>query len=275
VVGDRDTLVALTGASGDDLAGALAVLDRGGAVVTDPFLIDGGMVTLDIVTSPPPDPNGEIGEISERKISVPGHLLRTGRYATRGLISPAVAAQAGMGIVPTGLVALTTDVPETGTVDRLTADLAEAGLDAPFVETGPDGENDVVLYILAAASALITLGAAGIATGLAAADGRADLTTLAAIGAAPGVRRRLSLSQSGVIAGLGSVLGVTAGIGSAFAALAAVNESRSAQWPAPMPYPLAVPWLNLLLILVVPLVAMLGAGLLTRSRLPIERRRPT
>jgi putative ABC transport system permease protein len=33
-----------------------------------------------------------------------------------------------------------------------------------------------------------------------------------------------------------------------------------------------VPWLNLAVLLAVPLVAMLGAGLLTRSRLPIERR---
>jgi putative ABC transport system permease protein len=34
-----------------------------------------------------------------------------------------------------------------------------------------------------------------------------------------------------------------------------------------------VPWLNVgIALLVVPLIAMLGAGLLTRSRLPIERR---
>jgi putative ABC transport system permease protein len=34
-----------------------------------------------------------------------------------------------------------------------------------------------------------------------------------------------------------------------------------------------VPWLNLgLALLVVPLISMIGAGLLTPSRLPIERR---
>jgi putative ABC transport system permease protein len=33
-----------------------------------------------------------------------------------------------------------------------------------------------------------------------------------------------------------------------------------------------VPWLNLATLVAVPVVAMLGAGLLTRSRLPIERR---
>jgi putative ABC transport system permease protein len=35
---------------------------------------------------------------------------------------------------------------------------------------------------------------------------------------------------------------------------------------------LTVPWQALGIMLAVPLVAMLGAGLLTRSRLPIERR---
>ncbi|MFI5838875.1 FtsX-like permease family protein [Catenuloplanes sp. NPDC051500] len=276
VVGNRDTLVALTGASGDDLAQAVAVLDRGGAVVTDPFLIDNGTVLLDAVTAPPPAPDGQVtGEVTESPMTVPGYLLRTGRHATLGVVSPAVAKQAGMDVAATGLVALTSGEPEITTIDRLTADLAEAGLGDPFVERGPVNNTDVFLYILAAASALITLGAAAIATGLAAADGRADLSTLAVIGAAPGVRRRLSLSQSGVIAGLGSLLGIAAGIGSAFAALAATNESRMDRWPIPTPYPLAVPWLSLMLILIVPLVAMLGAGLLTRSRLPIERRRPT
>jgi putative ABC transport system permease protein len=39
------------------------------------------------------------------------------------------------------------------------------------------------------------------------------------------------------------------------------------------PYPLLVPWPTLLVVLLaVPVVAMLGAGLLTRSRIPIERR---
>jgi putative ABC transport system permease protein len=118
-----------------------------------------------------------------------------------------------------------------------------------------------------------TLGAAAIATGLAAADGRADLTTLAAVGASPQVRRRLSMSQSGVIAGLGSLLGAAAGLGASISVLFALNQSSAGVWPAPTPYPITVPWLNLAVaLLVVPAIAMLGSGLLTRSRLPIERR---
>lgn len=76
-----------------------------------------------------------------------------------------------------------------------------------------------------------------------------------------------------MIAGLGSVLGAAAGLGASTAVLAALNRGFADVWPAPTPYRIAVPWLNLgVALLVVPLVAMLGAGLLTRSRLPIERR---
>jgi len=86
-------------------------------------------------------------------------------------------------------------------------------------------------------------------------------------------RRALSLSQSGVIAGLGSLLGAVAGLGASTAVLFALNQRYADVWPEPTPYPITVPWLNLgIALLVVPSVAMLGAGLLTRSRLPIERR---
>jgi putative ABC transport system permease protein len=87
------------------------------------------------------------------------------------------------------------------------------------------------------------------------------------------MRRGLSLSQSGVIAGLGSVLGAVAGLGAALAILLAMNLRYVDIWPSPPPMPIAIPWPSLLIgLLVVPGVAIAGAGLLTRSRLPIERR---
>jgi hypothetical protein len=50
------------------------------------------------------------------------------------------------------------------------------------------------------------------------------------------------------------------------------SAARSGSRP-PDPMPIAIPWTNFLVsLIVVPLVAMLGAGLLTRSRLPSERR---
>ncbi|GAA1645746.1 ABC transporter permease [Actinoplanes couchii] len=266
MIGGRDTVAAVTGASGSVLDEAAAVLDRGGVVVRDPFLIDDGLVTVAVS-----DPENA----TERTLTAPGYLLDPATHPGGNILSAALAEKAGFDVVVTGLVAATTAEPPTRTVDGLNAALAAAGTRSPVVESGPVGDENPLLYVLAAASALITLGAAAVATGLAAADGRADLSTLAAIGASPGIRRLLSISQAGVIAGLGSLLGVTAGVGSGFAVLAATNLSRTAEWPPPSPYPLSVPWLNLLSILIVPVVAMLGAGLLTRARLPIERRRPT
>lgn len=59
--------------------------------------------------------------------------------------------------------------------------------------------------------------------------------------------------------------------------LAGLNRAEAHVWPPPgPPYELAIPWPALVLLLVVvPAVAMAGAGLLTRSRLPAERRRLT
>jgi putative ABC transport system permease protein len=154
-------------------------------------------------------------------------------------------------------------------------DRAQAALGSEYaiqVEEGPQSSSQALL-VLAIVAGVITLAAAAIATGLAAADGRSDLATLAAVGASPRIRRALSLSQSGVIAGLGSLIGAVAGLGASTAVLFALNQRYAGVWPAPTPYPIRVPWLNVgVALLVVPLIAMLGAGLLTRSRLPIERR---
>ena len=106
---------------------------------------------------------------------------------------------------------------------------------------------------------------------MAAADGRADLATLAAVGATPVTRRVLAAFQSFVTAGLGTVLGVVAGLVPAVAILRAVNSAGALRHAVPLP--IVVPWTNVAVtLLVVPLLAAGAAGLLTRSRLPLVRR---
>ena len=80
------------------------------------------------------------------------------------------------------------------------------------VEEGYASENSIVLLALTVFAGLVTIGAAGIATGLAQADAEADLKTLAAVGAPPRVRRTLSGFQCGVVAAMGVVLGSAAGV---------------------------------------------------------------
>ena len=178
----------------------------------------------------------------------------------------------GLVTAPLAVMATTSRVPTEAEQDRLQASI---GRDFQvYVERGPQS-HPAALLLLAIIAGVIALGASAIATGLCAVDRGADHATLAAVGASPRVRRTLALSQSGAIAGLGSLLGTAAGLGAAAAVLFALNQSYAATWPAPEPYPVAVPWLNVGVALVaVPLVAMLGAAVFTRSRLPIERRRP-
>ncbi len=273
VVDDGTALEALTGGSPFDLAAATAVLRSGGVVVGDPRFVLDGKVTLEVLTitqdqSGPPQPT---------LVTVPGYAMTSGVRPLNAILSPGALARTGLVPQTAGLLATTTRMPTQAEEDRLRAVLegASAGISLS-VERGSDPNWDPTLLILALAAGVITLGAAAIATGLAAADGRAELSTLAAVGASPRVGRTLSLSQSGVIAGLGSVLGSVAGLGAAMAVLVALNQAHADVWPKPERWPLTIPWLNLLVsLLVVPVVAMLGAGLLTRSRLPAERRRLT
>ena len=67
-------------------------------------------------------------------------------------------------------------MPTTAQQDRLRADISALsdGVYA-MVENGPSRGKSPIALVLAIAAAIVALGAAGIATGLAAADGRAEL----------------------------------------------------------------------------------------------------
>lgn len=269
IVDDGTALPLLTDAATSDVARAREVLAAGGVVVTDPRQLHDGTVTVEIIR---PGPGGS--ESSSETVTLPGYLLTSGLSAPRTFYSPAAVARAGLSSRSWGYVMATRSMPTQAAQERFAAALRvlAPGLHVE-VERGAGARSNPALIVLALAAGIITLGAAGIATGLAAADGRADLTTLAAVGASPRMRRSLSLSQSGVIAGLGSLLGIGAGLGAGFAVLAALNQGYASAWPPMEPFPVTVPWTTLGVLIVVPLVAMLGAGLLTRSQLPIERRR--
>jgi putative ABC transport system permease protein len=266
VIIDPAAVGAVANLSGEDAERAAAALRAGAVVVDDPRYLQHGRVTLSIPTS-------QFGK-DNRTAAAPGVALPHRPQAPITMMTRQTARSLGLDSVAAVALATTSRMPTIADEDRLRAALGEqAGKGLGIqVERGPRA-GAAGLVVLAIVAGVITLGAAAIATGLAAADGRADLSTLAAVGASPRVRRALSLSQSGVIAGLGSLLGVIAGLGAAAAVLFALNRAYADLWPAPAPYPIAVPWLNLgVALLVVPLISMLGAGLLTPSRLPIERR---
>ncbi len=254
---------AVSGVSDEDAAIAAAAMREGKVVVDDANTVENGMVTIVLA---------KFGPETEAPKTVPSPAIALPHRPKAGItmMTPETAARLGLGIRSMGALATTTRIPTVNESDRLQSILGNDY--GAYVERGSESQNST-LTVLVIVAAIITLGAAALATGLAAADGKADLSTLAAIGASPRVRRLLSLSQSGVIAGLGSTLGAVTGMGAAVAVLTAFNQGLAGVWPAPPSFPIVIPWISVLVtVIVVPVVAMLGAGLLTRSRLPIEDR---
>ncbi|TDB80079.1 FtsX-like permease family protein [Micromonospora sp. KC721] len=268
VVTDGSALPALTDAPPEEVARASAVLRAGGAVVTDPRYLHEGRVTVTMTRN-----NGGSEPPAVTTAAVPGYVLRGGLPVDHLALSAPLAGRLGLAVVPEGYAVATGTAPTDAQQRRLVAELRPlAHLMAMVEAEAPEPRRQPLLVLLAVAAGMITVGAAGVATGLAAAEGRRDLSTLAAVGASPGVRRVLSVCQAGVIAGLGSVLGIGAGLGSAAVILTSVNRQLTDAWPVQTPYPIMVPWVTLGVLVVVPLLAMAGAGLFTRSRLAVERR---
>jgi putative ABC transport system permease protein len=270
VVDDGTALPLLTGVSGGDLARAVEVLRAGGVVVADPRAVVDGRATIEVANVPA---DGSEPAPLER-FTVAAHVLPAGASGPPTILSPAAARQAGLATRLVGVV-----VEPAAVLTQAHEDAANAALRAVDpnlgvrVERGQPGADPSDLVVGAIAAGVFTLSAAAIATGLAAADRRPDLAILGAVGASPRVRRLLTLCQCGVVAGLGGLLGAVAGAGGTLAVLSTLNQQYANTWPSPPLYEWEVPWSALaILLLAVPVVAMLGAGLLTRSRLPIERR---
>jgi putative ABC transport system permease protein len=261
LVGDADLLAAATGVR--DPAAA-AMLAGGGAVVSAPEGVRDGQATVLL---------GVDGPVA----TVPAVVSNAHLPAATLFLSPQAARTTGLAVMPIGVLVDTTRMPTHDEEQAAEAAVEAAGVDSPvLVERGYTTDYGPVLLALVVCSAVVTLGAAGAATGLAAADGRADLATLAAVGAAPRTRRRLASAQAAVIAGLGALFGLGIGFVPA-GGLVALNRALAPAAPAGgrkrSVVTLAVPWPYLaLIVLVVPVLAVLCAGLLTRSRLPLVRR---
>ncbi|WP_339152672.1 FtsX-like permease family protein [Streptomyces sp. F41] len=204
-------------------------------------------------------------------------------YATtpgiRMVLPQRTADRLGLHSQETGSVYPLSREPTDAEEQAADAALEQAGNHA-YVWTGsPAEERDdaVVLLILALFAGVVTLGAAAITTGLSKADAEADLTTLSAVGAPPGVRRSLSGFQCLVVALTGVLLGTAAGIVPAVALrLTDLREALKVMRADPMESaytPIVMPWPTIaLLALVVPVLAGLLAAALTGSRQKLARR---
>ena len=260
-VGTAEDLALLTGPLPAEAARTLAA---GGVVVFDRRLLAGGKALFDVV--PRAEALAAADEEREpraNRFELPA-ALATPRPGVPGVVySEGAARTMGLSVEAGALMMRFDRLPTRDQEDAALAALAAAGIDAGFhVERGYVSDYGLGLLALVIGAAVVTLGAAGIATGLAQADSRADHATLAAVGATPRLRRTLAAAQALSIAGLGTGLGILAGFVPAVAFIGALPR-----------YDLVVPWLTLAEVLVgIPLVAATCAWLFTRSRAPLERR---
>ena len=256
-IGGADVLRA---ALGQVHAGAEQALADGKVVLFDPSYIANGRASVEALVS---DQFGVQESLGARQLPAYAVSTPTTRAFSIALMSAETAAELALvpQSSPTYLVD-TTRMPTDDELDRLNQLLQNKQSFYFQVETGYESPAGPTLLALLGVSVVVVLGATAISTGLAAADGRSDLATLAAVGASPRTRRLLAMSQAAVVAFLGALLGAVAG----FVPAAAI-VSTLVEWP------LTIPWSVLAAVLIgVPVLAALCAGLFTRSRLPMIRR---
>ncbi|MEU3910502.1 ABC transporter permease [Streptomyces sp. NPDC029721] len=269
--------------------GSVAALKAGQPVSFDRRDVKDGKITLRLVTDPV-----AAQKAAATHAELPGQdKVLTVHQAPEGVESwgvglvlpPSAAKAAGIATAPVGAYFSLEKAATTEQRQRLDGEIDRLGADVRVrIERGYQGESTIGVLALAVFAGLVTIGAAGIATGLAQADSEADLKTLAAVGAAPRVRRTLSGFQCGVVALMGVVLGSAAGILPAVGLrLTQEREQRSLLLHAvemgystpdePLYVPIAVPWDTLAgLLVLVPLGAAVLAAVVTKSSGALARR---
>ncbi|WP_442814456.1 ABC transporter permease [Streptomyces sp. NBC_01198] len=259
-------------------------LARGEAVLFDRAYEDHGTVKIKViadVTKEPQDGTEPPGKVK----ALPVHLAPEDRpYGVMAVVPQRAADSLGFPTAPLGSYYTTSKMPSGAQRQALNSDVAKIGTRAQVhLERGYVGNDGLILLALMLFAGVITIGAAGIATGLAQTDAEPDLRTLAAIGAAGRVRRTLSGFQCAVVAVMGVVLGSAAGVLPAIALrrgerhqqlLTYQRSVRSGWGDLRVPnVPVVVPWGTLgMLVVLVPLGAGLLAALVTRSRPELGRR---
>lgn len=259
-VGGAETIRLVTGRAATTTE--LATLASGGAVVFNDTLTAGDHVTLAVNAQPAAPLPAVLAAHGEYFVNLPGLVVST-----------AAAQRLGLSVAPGAVVVDTHHTPSATELaaandvllraqlaaahppaEPITAAIATAGADA--------GRTSTMFYLLAGVSAMVALVASTVVVGLAATELHGDLATMAAVGASPRIRRRITRAQALLIVGPGALLGLLAGIGPA---ASFIGYSTETHWQTP--------WPALLLITTVPpALATVVAGALARSGLPLTRR---
>lgn len=251
-------------------SGSLAAqaLHRGDAVVFDPALLDRGRVHL--IMGP-----GQPSRTTVPAVAINEPILAQ-LFAL--VLPPATARSLNL---PVGTVEFyVKDATRIPNHELTAANVALVALGTSGLNVEPGFHNHFSgpLLAITAGEILLTLGAAVVATALIGVDSKDELLTMAAIGAGPRSRRRLAMARAGIICAIGAVFGTLAGLVPGIGLVMRFRHQNLLSSPPGFgvntAYPLSIPWSHLALVAIAaPLIAVLSAALLTRPRLPIERRR--
>ena len=275
VAGDAQVLRNLVGVTDPAAVQALA---QGKVLVQDDRFVKDGRATVSVEIMSDTG-NGSAAPVT-RRISVPAFALDDPTDSVTGLMSPETARGLGFTLTPVGSVWLPGQATTSAQQQRADAAVSALAPGSVQVERGFQETGSAIAVGLAVAAVVVAVAAAGITTGLASADSQADLATLAAVGAAPRIRRSLSGFQCAVIAAMGALLGAVAGLVPAAALWWSQSPGGQSSYDATTGMiqlwqhgPLVLPWASMaLVVLGLPLLAWLLAAGFTRSRVVLTRR---
>lgn len=239
--------------AGHSVPAARRALADGGAVLLDSTLATGHTVEVGV-----PSPRKNRTSTRLGAVVIPG----VPSYGGFPQLYVSTATAAANGWTTHGLMAL---VKPTASPSNAQLDRAQQALGTSVVinlQHDYDSRYSVALLAMLGAAAIATLAGTSIAVALAMAESRADMATLAAVGASPVRRRVHAMGQAATVAGLGTGIGVVLGTLVAVATL-----SGSSLYPTSAP----LRWLAAV-IFGAPLLAVAVAGVFTRSRVPMTRR---
>ena len=255
-----------------------AALDRGSLLVSDPELIDNGQVLLTYV-SQGADPT-EPGTLL-RTVEAPAVLITADQYQALNFSRGRNSQERGAVILPVGADKIAMPwttyrfevVDPAGPISPAAERAINDRVAVPLtVERGYQSASSWITVILFSIAVALVLVGSLISTALTQVEARGASTTLAALGATRGLRRRAAAAQAIMIALLGAVLGVALGIAPGLGLAAGLTTDADPGVLAPV---FVIPYAELSLVIIgVPLLAAALATAMVRPN-PVLTRRPT